>query len=74
MIPPQTIRAIAVNGNNVYVGGFFNDLGGNPLADNIGYWDGCSWNALDSGLNNTVNTLNFFNGHSDFGSCVFGAI
>ena len=48
------VRAIAVEGPNVYVGGGFFDAGGNANADWIARWDGASWNALGSGLNGDV--------------------
>ena len=49
-----TVRAIAVSGSDVYVGGFFTDAGGNPNADKIARWDGATWQALDTGLSSTV--------------------
>jgi hypothetical protein len=42
----NTVYAIAISGNDVYVGGFFTDAGGDPNADYIARWDGTSWNAL----------------------------
>ncbi|WKZ55768.1 MAG: hypothetical protein QY324_06965 [Anaerolineales bacterium] len=46
------VRAIAVSGSNVYVGGNFKDMnnGGTVLneADNIAKWDGTDWSALGS--------------------------
>jgi hypothetical protein len=43
-----SVLAIAVSGNDVYVGGTFTDLGGNPAADYIARWDGTSWHSLGS--------------------------
>jgi len=40
------VRAIAVSGSNVYVGGYFTDLNGISAADYIAKWDGASWSAL----------------------------
>ena len=47
---------IASNGD-IIVGGAFSDGGGNPQADNIARWDGSTWQAYGSGLNNSVRTL-----------------
>ncbi len=49
------VRAIAVSGSNVYVGGDFSDAGGNINADYIARWDGSSWQALGTVIfNNSV--------------------
>lgn len=44
----DTIWTVAIKGTDVYVGGFFTDLGGNPRADYIARWDGTGWRALGS--------------------------
>jgi hypothetical protein len=37
------VDAIAVDGNNVYVGGTFKDAGGNADADHLAVWNGTGW-------------------------------
>jgi hypothetical protein len=48
--------AIAIDGNKVYVGGEFS-IAGNVLANNVALWDGSTWRALGSGLNDPVFAL-----------------
>ncbi len=55
--PNNVVRAIVISGSDMYVGGSFVDLGGNPSADYIARWDGTSWNALGTGLNSAVLTI-----------------
>ncbi len=43
------VHALAVSGNNLYVGGFFTNAGG-VSAKNIARWNGSSWSALGSGM------------------------
>ena len=43
------VSAIAVSGNNVYVGGFFNNAGG-VSANSIARWNGTSWSAVGNGV------------------------
>ena len=51
------VRAVAVAGADVYVGGnFVNDLG-NVDADYIAHWDGTEWKSLGSGLNGIVHAI-----------------
>jgi hypothetical protein len=50
------VYALAVSGNTLYAGGFFT-MAGDSAATNIAQWDGTSWSALGSGMNNTVNGL-----------------
>jgi hypothetical protein len=65
------VYSIAVDGMDVYVGGFFNNAGGIPEADSIAKWDAhfASWSALgNSGpgsgpLNNAVNEIAAQNGN-----------
>lgn len=54
------VYAIAVSGNNVYVGGAFSIAGG-VVANNIAVWNGRSWSALGSGVDGQVNAI-FVNG------------
>ncbi len=58
----EHVRALAVDGNNVFIGGAFSDLkiGGNSnLVLNIVLWDRATgtWFRLGSGVNNTVRAL-----------------
>jgi len=53
----SAVAALAMEGSNVYVGGFFTDAGGDPNADYIARWDGTAWNALGDGLNGWVEIL-----------------
>ena len=48
--------ALAVRGMDVYVGGVFTSAGVIP-ANYIAKWNGASWSALGSGLNNMVSAL-----------------
>jgi parallel beta-helix repeat protein len=53
----QGVYALAIdNVGNLYVGGDFTAAGGVP-ASNIARWDGSSWNALGSGVDDYVNAL-----------------
>jgi trimeric autotransporter adhesin len=44
-----TISAMAVSGNDLYVGGLFSRIGG-VNATNVARWDGTNWNSLGPGL------------------------
>jgi hypothetical protein len=48
-IKNRYVTALAVSGNNVYVGGSFTNAGG-VAANNIAMWNGSSWSALGSGV------------------------
>ncbi len=50
----NTVQAIVVAGPDVYVGGWFTDVGGNASADGIARWDGSSWQSLGSGIQGVV--------------------
>lgn len=54
----DTVLALAFDkSNNLYVGGYFKDAGGNGNADNIAMWDGKKWNALGGGFNKSVQAV-----------------
>jgi hypothetical protein len=48
-----TVNAIAVSGNNVYIGGTFTNASG-VTANRIAMWDGGAWNSLGTGTANGV--------------------
>jgi hypothetical protein len=50
------VRALAVSGSMLYAGGTFTTAGGGA-ANYIAQWDGNSWSALGSGMNNNVLAL-----------------
>src|SRR5262245_41187669 len=50
------VNAMAISGSNVDAGGFFTTAGGNA-ANKIARWDGNSWSALGSGVNDDVLAL-----------------
>jgi len=52
---PQ-VMALAVSGNNLYVGGYFTTAGDSD-AHFVARWDGSSWSALGSGMDYGVNLL-----------------
>ena len=45
----DSINSVAVNGTDIYVGGWFRDAGGVPEADYIAKWNGSEWTALSNG-------------------------
>jgi hypothetical protein len=51
-----TVYAVAVSGNNVYVGGDFTTAGG-IVASNVAVWNGSIWLPLGSGMNAPVYAL-----------------
>src|SRR6266498_371707 len=55
--PNNVVLASVVDASgNLYIGGVFTQVGGLP-ANFIAKWDGSSWSALGSGLNNYVDAL-----------------
>ncbi len=52
----KAVYAIVVSGSDIYVGGDFQMAGGIPV-NGIAMWNGASWSALGSGVNNSVNAL-----------------
>jgi hypothetical protein len=50
------VSALAVSGSDVYAGGDFTAAGG-VAANGIAKWDGSSWSALGSGMNEAVSAL-----------------
>ncbi|GAA4368916.1 hypothetical protein GCM10023185_42090 [Hymenobacter saemangeumensis] len=56
-----TVHAVAVNGNEVYVGGQFNRVAGVRI-NNIAKWDGSDWSPLGTGTQGTVWALAMFRG------------
>jgi hypothetical protein len=57
-VPTTSVDAFAWDGSNLYVGGHFATAGGNP-ANNIAKWDGSSWSALGSGVENNVSASSY---------------
>ncbi len=53
------ISAIAVQGNEVYVGGTLITSIGNVMATNIAKWDGQNWTALGSGISSSGQAIVF---------------
>ena len=53
---PARVYAIAVSGQNVYVGGTFNSVEG-TAADNIAVWNGTNWSALELGVDGRVQAI-----------------
>ena len=49
------VRALAVSGSDLYVGGGFSQVGGLP-ANSIARWNGSSWASLGTGSSNGVNS------------------
>lgn len=50
------ITSVAAEGNNVYVGGLFNQLPG-CVCYNLGYWNGSAWQSVDGGTNGLIESL-----------------
>jgi hypothetical protein len=52
--PSGNVNAIAVSGNNIYIGGTFTNAGG-VAANRIAVWNGGNWASLGSGSANGLN-------------------
>jgi hypothetical protein len=48
------VSAIAISGNDVYVGGSFTSAGGVANTTHIAKWDGSTWSALGTGMDDGV--------------------
>jgi trimeric autotransporter adhesin len=57
-----TVRAIVIDGNDVYVGGTFGSAGGVPGTSFIARWNGGNWYSVGGGLNNVVYSLDLRGG------------
>jgi trimeric autotransporter adhesin len=55
------VLAVAVDGQDVYVGGLFTEAGSAP-AGHIARWDGSAWHTLGSGLNGAVHAIHIHAG------------
>ena len=51
-----SVKALAIMGSDLYVGGFFTNAGG-VSANNIARWNGSSWSTLGAGVNGDVYAL-----------------
>lgn len=51
------VNAIAISGNDVYVGGIFTDAGG-VAVNNVARWNGAGWSALGSGVTGSLTSVN----------------
>ena len=60
--PGSRVNAVAIDGATVYVGGSF-VLAGKTPANNVARWDGSQWNALGSGTDDTILTMDFAAGN-----------
>jgi hypothetical protein len=53
----NSVRAMAVNGNDLYASGIFT-AAGTSKANRVAHWDGTNWWALGSGMKGTNDNLN----------------
>ena len=52
----NSVKALAIDGKNVYVGGDFTTAGG-ATANNVAKWDGANWTPLGNGTSGAVSAL-----------------
>jgi hypothetical protein len=50
------VNAAVYSGSTLYIGGYFTAVG-DVMANRIAQWDGSSWSALGTGMDNAVNVL-----------------
>ena len=56
--PSAQVNAIAISGSNVYVGGWFSSAGTCMSGcKNIAKWNGSTWSALGTGMDNNVSVI-----------------
>jgi hypothetical protein len=51
------VRIITCMGPELYVGGWFTNVGGISDADYLVRWNGSAWQAVNGGLNNIIQTI-----------------
>jgi hypothetical protein len=54
--PDGPVYAVAIDGDEVYIGGRFKSVGG-VSTPGVARWDGSRWRSLGTGLNNTVDGI-----------------
>lgn len=72
IIGSPSVYAIAVDENNIYIGGNFIEAG-DVTTNYIARWDGTTWQAIGSGMNSDVLSLDFHNGILYVGGLFGGA-
>ncbi len=53
------VRVTKIHDGKLFIGGSFQNAGGNSAADGIAFWDGTAWNAVANGVNGSVYAINF---------------
>ncbi|HKP51562.1 MAG TPA: S-layer homology domain-containing protein [Chloroflexia bacterium] len=54
--PPGSVSGLAINGQDVFAGGYFTTAGG-VSASNIAKWDGSQWHTLGTGVNDYIDDV-----------------
>ncbi len=67
-----TVRTIAVNGSDIYIGGQFTEINTDTDMNHIAFWDGIQWNSLGSGLDGIVYDMVFSGGNLYVGGSFTG--